>query len=226
MLINADFSQAVIAKPEDYHWVRSPRGEVERAMLDRIGDEVARATSLVKYAPNTTFPEHRHPQGEEILVLSGVFTENDDQHYSAGWYLRNPHDSKHQPSSKEGALIFVKLMQIPITENETVRINTNDPAQWKTIGNRLVCPLFDASYEHTYLERFHLYQSFEAKSNKGLEILVIRGQLTKDGVSYEVGTWIRLPHKEHMNFVAGPAGATLYIKAGHLGTTSISSEVL
>ena len=55
MLIHADFSQAVIIKPEDYHWVKSPRGEVDRVMLDRIGDEVARATSLVKYAPHTTF---------------------------------------------------------------------------------------------------------------------------------------------------------------------------
>lgn len=76
MWIHADFSQAVIIKPEDYHWVKSPRGEVDRVMLDRIGDEVARATSLVKYAPHTTFPEHRHHHGEEILVLSGVFTEN------------------------------------------------------------------------------------------------------------------------------------------------------
>ncbi|EOE1149382.1 cupin domain-containing protein, partial [Acinetobacter baumannii] len=104
MLIHADFSQAVIVKPEDYHWVKSPRGEVDRVMLDRIGDEIARATSLVKYAPHTTFPEHRHHHGEEILVLSGVFTENQNQHYPAGWYLRSPHQSGHQPSSEEGTL--------------------------------------------------------------------------------------------------------------------------
>ena len=48
MFIHADFSQPVIIKPEDYHWVKSPGGEVDRMMLDRIGDEKARATSLVK----------------------------------------------------------------------------------------------------------------------------------------------------------------------------------
>ncbi|MDQ6191113.1 cupin domain-containing protein [Klebsiella pneumoniae] len=40
-------------------------------MLDRIGGEQARATSLVRYLPQTSFPEHQHPGGEEILVLEG-----------------------------------------------------------------------------------------------------------------------------------------------------------
>ncbi len=225
MLINADFSQVVIVKPENYHWVKSPHGEVDRIMLDRIGDEVARATSLVKYAPNSTFPEHRHPQGEEILVLSGVFTEDANQHYPAGWYLRNPHNSKHQPSSEEGTLIFVKLMQIPIAEQDSVRVNTKDPAQWRIIGDRLVCPLFDSSYEHTYLEKISSNQDFKAVSNNGLEILIIDGHLYKYDEVYEVGTWIRLPHTEQMDFQSGSAGATLYIKSGHLGGSLPSIEV-
>lgn len=90
MFIHADFSQPVIIKPEDYHWVKSPGGEVDRMMLDRIGDEKARATSLVKYAPESTFPEHQHPLGEEVLILSGIFTENAEDDYPACWYLRNP----------------------------------------------------------------------------------------------------------------------------------------
>ncbi len=72
MFIHADFSQPVIIKPEDYHWVKPPGGEVDRMMLDRIGDEKARATSLVKYAPESAFPEHQHPLGEEVLILSGI----------------------------------------------------------------------------------------------------------------------------------------------------------
>lgn len=84
MFIYADFSQLVIIKPEDYHWVKSPGGEVDRMMLDRIGDEKARATSLVKYAPESAFPEHQHPLGEEVLILSGIFTENAEDDYPAG----------------------------------------------------------------------------------------------------------------------------------------------
>ncbi|MBP4064366.1 cupin domain-containing protein [Acinetobacter baumannii] len=220
MLINADFSQIAIIRSQDYHWIKSPGGEVERVMFDRIGDETARATSLVRYAPQTTFPEHQHPQGEEIFVLSGVFTENNLQHYPAGWYLRNPHGSFHTPSSgQDGALIFVKLMQLPMSETEPLRINTNDPKQWKMIKNRLICPLVTTIYEHTYLERLHIKQSFEATSDKGFEILIINGQLCHKHMIYEAGTWIRLPPKTRLNFYAGQAGATLYIKKEHLGVS-------
>ncbi len=218
MLIHADFSQAVIIKPEDYHWVKSPHGEVDRVMLDRIGDEIARATSLVKYAPHTTFPEHRHPHGEEILVLSGVFTENQNLHYSAGWYLRSPHQSVHQPSSEEGTLIFVKLMQIPTSETQTLRINTNDPAQWQEIGSRLICTLVDASYEHTYLEKLKPQQLFTEEAEGGIEILITQGQLVDKEIVYEAGTWIRLPPKTHAHFQAGLSGASLYVKTGHLAS--------
>ena len=53
MRLNADFSQRVVIPPDEYQWVASPMPGVERMMLDRIGDEVARATSLVRYAPNS-----------------------------------------------------------------------------------------------------------------------------------------------------------------------------
>ena len=61
---NADFSQRVVIRPADYEWVDSPMPGVERMMLDRIGDEVARATSLVRYAPGSTFSAHVHSRGE------------------------------------------------------------------------------------------------------------------------------------------------------------------
>jgi len=47
MRINADFSKRVVIFPDDHAWVDSPMPGVERMMLDRIGEEVARATSLV-----------------------------------------------------------------------------------------------------------------------------------------------------------------------------------
>ena len=75
MRLNADFSASVIVRPEDYEWVDSPMPGVERMMLDRIGDEVARATSLVRYAPGSTFSPHVHTGGEEFLVLEGEFAD-------------------------------------------------------------------------------------------------------------------------------------------------------
>ena len=79
-------------------------------MLDRIGGEVARATSIVRYAPGSRFSAHTHDGGEEFIVLDGVFQ---DEHgdYPAGTYVRNPPTTSHVPGSAEGCTIFVKLWQ-------------------------------------------------------------------------------------------------------------------
>lgn len=216
MLINADFSQLAVVKPKDYQWVKSPRGEVERVMLDRVGEEIARATSLVRYAPQTVFPEHQHPSGEEILVLSGTFTENNNQHYPMGWYLRNPDGSKHTPSSEDGALIFVKLMQMNKNNSEIVRINTQDSQNWQFLDQRLICPLYLSQDEHTYLEKLKPHQSFDEHSLDGIELLLVQGELIANGEIYPTGSWIRLPIKSSHSFHASDTGATLYVKTGHL----------
>ena len=111
MRINADFSQRVVVRPDDYHWVDSPMPGVERMMLDRIGDEVARATSLVRYAPNSEFSSHVHGGGEEFLVLEGEFAD-EHQKYPVGTYVRNPIGTEHKPQiGEQGCTIFVKLHQ-------------------------------------------------------------------------------------------------------------------
>lgn len=216
MRIHADFSQIAIIKPEDYHWVKSPRGEVDRVMLDRIGAEYARATSLVKYAPESVFPAHQHPLGEEILVLSGVFTENNQDNYPEGWYLRNPHNSVHQASSKNGTLIFVKLMQMTEQEHEETRINTHDPANWVMLGNKMRCSLYQSEFEITYLEKLKAHQMFSNLSDQGIELFILTGELSQGTEVFPPGTWIRLPPKRHANFQVGESGVTLYVKEGHL----------
>jgi len=108
--------------------VASPQSGVERVMLDRVGAEKDRATSIVRYAPDSYFPRHEHSGGEEIFVLSGTFSVEDGD-YPAGWYLRNPPGSSHQPFSREGAIIFVKLQQMPVHEQRHVRINTPRPCR-------------------------------------------------------------------------------------------------
>ena len=122
MRINADFSLRASVTPDAYRWVPSPQAGVERVMLDRVGAEIARATSIVRYAPQSSFPAHQHPGGEEILVLAGTFSD-ETQDYPAGWYLRNPPGSSHRPSSREGATIFVKLWQFDPADRTAVTIN-------------------------------------------------------------------------------------------------------
>ena len=73
--INSDFAQRVVVHSAQIPWIASPIVGVDRRMLDRIGDEVARATSVVRYAPKSRFSAHIHGGGEEFLVLDGVFQD-------------------------------------------------------------------------------------------------------------------------------------------------------
>lgn len=215
MLINADFTLPAVVAPHEYQWVASPQAGVERVMLDRVGAEKARATSIVRYAPNSFFPSHQHPGGEEILVLSGTFSD-EGADYPAGWYLRNPPGSSHRPSSAEGTTIFVKLQQMPDSEHHRVRINTRDPSNWHRQGSREVCPLFADDSEQVSLHRLGANELLYNKLLQGFELLVLEGSVTADGQTYESGSWLRLPAGQHLDVVAGKQGTTVYLKTGHL----------
>lgn len=134
MRLNADFALPVVIRPGDSPWVASPLAGVERRMLDRIGEELARATSIVRYAPGSHFSAHGHPGGEEFLVLDGVFSDERGD-YPAGTYVRNPIGSRHAPFSREGCTIFVKLMQFDAADRAEVveqpprRVDAGDAAR-------------------------------------------------------------------------------------------------
>lgn len=216
MLVNADLSSQALVTPDMHQWVASPQPGIERVMLDRVGAETGRATSLVRYAPGSGFPAHQHPGGEEILVLSGTFCEG-DAHYPAGWYLRNPPGSSHQPSSHDGTTIFVKLWQMSEGQTRRVRINTQDPAQWVQRGaGRSSCPLFSDASEQVSLERLPAGSRVLEAPTDGAEVLLLEGSLHDGTALQPQGSWIRLPGDEGRALVAGPAGATLYLKTGHL----------
>jgi anti-sigma factor ChrR (cupin superfamily) len=215
MLVNADFSRHAIVAPHQYQWVASPQGGVERVMLDRVGAEEARATSIVRYAPGSYFPRHQHPGGEEIFVLAGTFSdENGD--YPTGWYLRNPPGSSHQPFSSEGAIIFVKLRQMPPHEQCRVCIDTRDPAAWRRQEGREVCALFSGGSERVCLQRLAPHEALFAEPVQGAEVLVLAGDIVACDQSYERGSWLRLPAGKRPEIAAGAEGATVYLKTGHL----------
>lgn len=216
MLLNADFSLSAALAPEDYQWVNSPQPGVERVMLDRVGEEKARATSIVRYAPDSYFPHHLHPGGEEILVLSGTFSA-DDKDYPTGWYLRSPPKSGHKPYSREGAIIFVKLWQMSANEDHHVAINTQDTKNWQQLEERQVCHLFSNDNEQVSLQRLNAGEAlFTTETVAGAELLVIEGELIDAQQTYKRGGWIRLPVGELPTINAGAEGVTIYLKTGHL----------
>lgn len=218
MRINADFSQRVVVRPSDYRWVASPMPGVERMMLDRIGDEVARATSLVRYAPNSTFAEHVHGGGEEFLVLEGVFGD-EHRDYRAGTYVRNPIGTRHAPRvGKEGCLILVKLHQFDRADDRPVVIDTGKAA-WQP-GDRPgveVLPLHRFGNERVSLVRVAPGARWQARADPGgEELFVVEGDFRDGRGSYPAGTWLRSPGGRGQDGVAGAAGALVYLKTGHL----------
>lgn len=218
MRINADFSQKVVVLPEHYRWVASPMPGVERMMLDRIGDEVARATSLVRYAPNSSFAPHVHSGGEEFFVQEGEFG---DEHrlYPAGTYVRNPIGSSHSPRVGDaGCTIFVKLQQFAKDDDASVVIDTrnarwlrNDAAACETV------PLHQFRNERVSLLRWAPDTPWGDHSHDGgEEILVLEGSFSDEYGDYPAGTWLRYPDGSSHSAIAGNAGALLYRKTGHL----------
>lgn len=217
MELNADFSQPVLLHTARMDWRPSPMAGVDRRMLDRIGAEVARATSIVRYAPHSHFSAHTHGGGEEFLVLDGVFQ---DEHgdYPAGSYVRNPPTSRHTPGSEAGCVIFVKLWQFDPDDRIGVRIDTSTsafaPAPERAGAE--VMPLFKDAREEVRLERWAPAAEIVLAATGGLELLVLEGGLAHGSDNLVAQSWLRLPDGATLRARAGAQGCKLWLKAGHL----------
>jgi anti-sigma factor ChrR (cupin superfamily) len=216
MRLNADFSQRVVVRPSDYNWVSSPAGGVDRMMLDRIGDEVARATTIVRFAPNSYFDAHTHDGGEEYLVLDGVFSDESGD-YPAGSYVRNPIGTAHKPHTKDGCTILVKLHQFDADDTEQKVVDTRTaPFVPGSAPGLSVLPLHSVAGENVALVRWAPGTKFNAHRHwGGEEIFVIEGTFQDEHGDYPAGTWLRSPHlSQHQPF--SDAGCLIYVKTGHL----------
>ena len=215
--INADFDQRAVAQPADARWQPSPLPGVERCMFDRVGGEVARATSLVRYAPGSHFDRHDHDGGEEILVLDGVFTDDSGDH-PAGTYLRNPPGSAHAPSSRDGCLLFVKLRQFAADDLQPVRIATRtEPWRQGLVPGLSVMPLHEHGGISTALVRWAPNTQFHAHTHPGgEEIFVLEGVFRDEVGTYPAGSWLRSPRWSRHAPFTGAEGAIIYVKVGHL----------
>ena len=216
-LLRADFSTRVVVATRNAPWIASPQRGVDRCMLDRIGGEVARATSLVRYAPASAFPSHPHEAGEEFLVLDGVFS---DEHgdYPTGTYVRNPPGSAHSPRTDGGCTIFVKLRQMHPDERRHVVVNTADAAWSSESSGRSRLQLFRAAdgSEDVALERLAPGARIAPYVCRGgEEILVLSGTLTDELGEHGPGVWLRNPDG-FRNALASRDGCTYWVKRGHL----------
>ena len=214
MELNADFKERVVVHSDQLEWATSPVPGVERRMLDRIGGEVARATTIVRFAKDSKFSAHTHTGGEEFIVLDGVFQ---DEHgdFPAGTYVRNPPTTSHTPGSKLGCTIFVKLWQFDMEDRNQFRKNMKDELA-SPIDGVATAVLHKDSFETVTYSQIEPGATLTNTDAGGVELLVIDGSVTESAEALGKGAWLRLPDGEALSISAGAEGAKVWVKTGHL----------
>jgi anti-sigma factor ChrR (cupin superfamily) len=213
MELNADFTKRAVVHGAAMPWQASPISGVERKMLDRIGDEVARATTIVRYAPNSQFSPHTHGGGEEFLVLEGVFQ---DEHgdYPVGTYVRNPPTSHHTPGSASGCIILVKLWHFDPNDRTQMTLNTTQQQYVADLTRPGVStmPLFADGRETVQLEQWEANGSIDLLVPGGLEIFVLQGSFRESREIFQPYSWLRLPPDSRLLAQAGAEGCQIWLK--------------
>jgi anti-sigma factor ChrR (cupin superfamily) len=217
--VNSDFSKAVVLRTASMPWQPSPAAGVWRKRLELRGAaESGRVTSIVRYDPGSRFPPHEHPDGEEILVLDGIFS---DEHgtYPAGTYLLNPQGYRHAPRTRDGCVLFVKLRQYPGNDRDHRAVDSHS-ATWQKSEppGREVLGLYEDAAHRECMRLVRLAPGTRVATHDhpgGEEVYVISGTLADAQGTYEQGTWLRFPDaSRHQPY--SDEGCTLYVKTGHL----------
>lgn len=214
--LHHDLREPVIVNANELRWTPSPMPGVERRFLEREGGEIARATSIVRYAAGSSFSPHVHEKGEEYLVLEGVFSDELGD-FGAGTYVRNPPGSSHAPFTREGCMIFVKLRQMADTDRACVVLRTQgmEPVPADVEGLSRI-PLHRDDRERVAIE---IVESGAAWRDRGAlggeEILVLEGTLLYGDKECACRTWLRFPAGRERS-LASKTGCRLWTKRGHL----------
>jgi anti-sigma factor ChrR (cupin superfamily) len=213
-----DRAQLVIVHTDELAWQPSPSATVWRKRLELHGDaEHGRVTSVVRYDPDSAFPAHDHPEGEEILVLSGTFSDEQGD-YTAGTYILNPPGFRHAPRSRAGCELFVKLRQYAGEDREAVivdaRNTTWDPHPTEGV---IMLPLYA---QPGFPERMTMLRGsagvvLEQRFPGGGEIFVTAGSFADEHGAYRTGSWVRYPAGSQHRAVFD-VDSYLYLKTGHL----------
>ncbi|RBP82365.1 ChrR-like anti-ECFsigma factor [Marinomonas rhizomae] len=207
-----DFAQAVFINTNKLDWVASPMSGVFRKPLAREDAERGHATSLVKYESGSVFRPHPHPLGEEIFVLSGVFSDEKGD-FKAGSYFRNPPGSSHAPHSHDGCFLFVKLHQFQSSDLNQVYIDT--PTIWSSTLSEIL-PLYEFGMERVWFVRIQNGEDIlrELDLPASVELFVISGQAEYGSLKISSGAWLREPRFELDHWTV-PSSCFIWLKSGH-----------
>jgi len=218
-VINGDLTRYVSVATGELAWAPSPSGTVFRKRIHLVGPpESGQVTSVVRYEADSSFPSHEHPDGEEILVLDGVFSDEYGD-WPEGAFLLNPDGFRHAPFSTAGCVLLVKLRQYPGEDRIHVALDTAalpwTPSARPGVASKT---LYEQSgFNDTIrLERWGAGTAPGVVSYaEGAELFVMTGTFTDEHGAHGPGTWCRFPAgSRHDPRTA--TGCELYVKEGGL----------
>ena len=107
--------ESLYLETESIPWRESPYPGVRWKKL-RFDEASGESAVLLQFTPGASYGTHRHPGGEQYLVLDGTL-EDGGRSYGRGTYVHHGPGSVHRPSSREGCLLFV-ILHRPIEDLE------------------------------------------------------------------------------------------------------------
>jgi hypothetical protein len=215
-MLNADTSIAAVVHSSARDWQSSPSSTVSRKRFHLVGEaESGQVTSLVQYGPGSSFPAHPHPGGEEILVLSGIFSDETGD-WPKGSYLLNPEGFTHAPYSKAGCRLLVKLRQYQGVKPIRLNVDCLDATIVDDVRYKL---LYSNTIEKTFVTKLEEGQVICKVFDGGCEGFVLTGSINVNGVDLRQHDWFRFPDGENVRLLS--QGCSLYLKLG--GVSQLSS---
>ena len=194
-------------------WQPSPSPLVWRKRLYHSGPpEAGTVTSIVRYDAGARFHGHGHPGGEEILVLSGTFSDERGD-FPAGSYMLSPEGFSHAPFSVEGCLLFVKLRQYPGLDREVVLANVGNGTWSERAPGVRSQTLYHSSRYPELIRITELAAGTRLGAlelPQGEEIFVLDGELEDEHGRYPAFTWLRFAPGS-MHRPSSASGCRLYV---------------
>eukprot|EP01130_Rhizamoeba_saxonica_P013579 TRINITY_DN5809_c1_g3_i2.p1 TRINITY_DN5809_c1_g3~~TRINITY_DN5809_c1_g3_i2.p1 ORF type:complete len:337 (-),score=73.50 TRINITY_DN5809_c1_g3_i2:26-1036(-) len=217
--VNTNLNVFVSIDTKELQFVDSPSNGVRRKRVYHSGQaESGRVTSIVEFGAGSSFKNHPHPEGEEIYVIGGVFSDKRGDH-EAGTYILNSEGFEHAPFSKDGCLLLVRLRQYHGTDRPSKVVATaNIPwtdSLYEGVQKKIL--FSDNAYpDSALLLKFnegavHPPTFYEG----GYEMFVLEGTLDIGINSYDVHNWIRFPGGV-VPSLSSVSGCTILVKENGL----------
>jgi len=92
----------------------------------------------------------------------------------------------------------------------------HEPQPDPTRSGVSITPLHRDSREEVRLEHWAPQAQVKMQVPGGAEVLVLEGSFNDNGDTLTTWSWLRLPIGGNLNAQAGPKGARVWVKTGHL----------